>query len=230
MPNLTRRTLVKGGTTLATTGVFTGATLLEWARAWAQTAPWKPEKGAELSLLRWKYFVQSEDDTFVALIDAFTKATGVKVTISRESVDDIQPKASVAANTGAGPDLIWGLYSLPHLFPQKCLDVSDVADYLGNKYGGWVPSAVTYGKSGGGKWIDIPICYNGVVINYRISSLKQAGFSKFPATTDEFLEYAKATKKNNTPGGFALGHASGDANTWVHWCLWAHGGNMVDLD
>jgi multiple sugar transport system substrate-binding protein len=30
------------------------------------------------------------------------------------------------------------------------------------------------------------------------------------------------------PGGFALGHASGDANSWVHWCLWAHGGNLVD--
>ena len=35
-------------------------------------------------------------------------------------------------------------------------------------------------------------------------------------------------KKNNTPGGFALGHASGDGNAWVHWCLWAHGGNLVD--
>ena len=57
--------------------------LLEWAKAWAQTAPWKPEKGAQLSLLRWKYFVQSEDDAFVALLDAFTKATGVKVTVTR---------------------------------------------------------------------------------------------------------------------------------------------------
>jgi multiple sugar transport system substrate-binding protein len=35
-------------------------------------------------------------------------------------------------------------------------------------------------------------------------------------------------KKNNTPGGFALGHASGDGNGWVHWCLWSHGGNTVD--
>ena len=37
-------------------------------------------------------------------------------------------------------------------------------------------------------------------------------------------------KKNNTPGGMALGHASGDGNGWVHWCLWAHGGNTVDKD
>ena len=139
----------------------------------------------------------------------------------------MQPKASVAANTGVGPDLIWGLYSLPHLFPQKCVDVTDVADYLGKKYGGWAASAVAYGKSGN-KWIAIPVCYTGVLLNYRIASLKNAGFTKFPGTTDEFLAYAKASKANGTPGGLALGHASGDANAWVYWCLWAFGGNLVD--
>jgi multiple sugar transport system substrate-binding protein len=228
MTNFTRRTLVRGGTALAASGALTGPALLDWAKAWAQNAPWKPEPGAQLSMLRWKYFVQAEDDEFVKLMEAFAKATGVKVTISRESYEDVQPKASVAANTGAGPDLFWGLYSLPHLFPQKCLDVTDVADYLGKKYGGWVPSAVAYGKGSGQKWIDIPICYTGSLINYRISSLKKAGFSKFPTTTDEFLECAKATKKNGTPGGLALGHASGDGNTWAYWCLWAFGGNIVD--
>ncbi len=146
MTNFTRRTVIKGGTALAATGALTGPALFEWARAWAQAAPWKPEKDAKLSMLRWKYFVQSEDEAFVKLIEAFTQATGVKVDISRESYEDVQPKASVAANTGTGPDLFWGLYSLPHLFPQKCVDVTDVADYLGKKYGGWVDSAIKYGK------------------------------------------------------------------------------------
>lgn len=222
MTQLSRRTLVKMGA-----AALAGPSFLEWSKAWAQTAPWKPEKGAQLSMLRWKYFVQAEDDAFVALLDNFTKATGVKVTVSRESYEDVQPKASVAANTGAGPDIFWGLYSLPHLFPQKCIDVTDVAEYLGKKYGGWAPSAIAYGKSGN-KWIDVPICYTGNLLNYRLSSLKKAGFSKFPATTDQFLAYAKATKANNTPGGFALDHASGDGNGWVYWCLWAHGGNLVD--
>jgi multiple sugar transport system substrate-binding protein len=227
MTIITRRTLLGSATAAVAAGALTGPALLDWAKAWAQTAPWKPEKGATLSLLRWKYFVQSEDDQFVKLIDAFTQATGVKVTISRESYEDVQPKASVAANTGAGQDMFWGLYSLPHLFPQKCLDVTDVADYLGKKYGGWVESAQKYGKSGN-KWIAIPVCYSGNMLNYRIDASNKAGFSKFPTKTDEFLEYAKAMKKNNTPGGFALGHASGDGNAWVHWCLWANGGNVVD--
>jgi multiple sugar transport system substrate-binding protein len=226
--NLTRRTLVKGGTALATAGALTGPALLEWATAWAQTAPWKPERGAQLSMLRWKYFVQSEDDAFVMLMDVFTKATGVKIMISRESNEDVTPKASVAANTGAGPDIFWGIFSLPHLFPQKCLDVTDVADYLSKKYGSWAPSAIAYGKGSGTKWIDIPISYTASLLNYRLSSMKKAGFSKFPETTAEFLEYAKATKANGTPGGFALGHAPGDGNGWAYWCLWAHGANLVD--
>jgi multiple sugar transport system substrate-binding protein len=93
MTTFTRRTLVKGGTALAATGALAGPALLDWAKAWAQAAPWKPEKDAKLSMLRWKYFVQSEDDAFVKLIDAFTKATGVKVDIARESYEDVQPKA-----------------------------------------------------------------------------------------------------------------------------------------
>lgn len=222
--NFDRRSLIKGGAAL---GLGAGTGLLDFAKAWAQTAPWKPEAGAQLSMLRWKYFVQSEDDAFVKMIDAFTAATGVKVQISRESYEDVQPKASVAANTGAGPDVFWGLYSLPHLFPQKCVDVSDVADYLGKKYGGWVDSAVQYSQSGG-KWIGIPVCYSGNLMNYRVSVMQKAGFKEFPKTTDEFLEYAKATKANGSPGGFALGHASGDGNGWIYWCLWAFGGNHVD--
>src|SRR5262249_44337609 len=228
MPMFPRRTLVKGATSLAAAGALAGPALLEWAKARAQAAPWKPEKGAQLSLLRWKAFVPAEDDAFAVIMDAFTKATGVKITILRESNDDVQPKAMVAVNTGAGPDLFWGLFSLPHLFPNKCLDVTDVADYLGNKYGGWAPGAIAYGRGAGTKWIDIPVCYNGTEINYRVSSLRKAGFSRFPATTDEFLDYAKAMKANNTPGGFALGRAIGDGNNWVYWCLWAFGGNLVD--
>jgi multiple sugar transport system substrate-binding protein len=225
---LTRRTLVKGGTALATSAALAGPELLEWAKAWAQTAPWIPERGAQLSLLRWKYFVPAEDEAFIAAMDGFTKATGVKINVIRESGDDVQPKASVAVNIGAGPDLFWGLHSLPHLFPNKCLDLTDVTEYLGKKYGGWAPSAIVYGKGTENRWIGIPISFAGSIINYRISSLRKEGYTKFPETTAEFLDYAKAMKANKTPGGMSLGHAPVDANNWAYWCLWTHGGNMVD--
>jgi len=226
MSNFTRRSVVKGGGAL---GIAASANLVAYAKAWAQASPWKPEAGATINMLRWKRFLQSEEDSFLKIIDAFTKATGVKVNVTNESFDDIQPKASVAANTGQGPDVIWPLHSTPHLFPDKCLDVSDVADYLGKKYGGWVPVGEAYGKSKG-KWIDIPVAINGGYINYRIKAMKDAGFSKFPDKTDGFLELCKAMQKNNTPAGFAFGHASGDANGWLHWLLWSHGAFLVDKD
>jgi multiple sugar transport system substrate-binding protein len=221
----TRRHVLQSGAALA--GAGAAANLALFAQAWAQDAPFKPEKGAKLQLLRWKRFVQSEEDSFMALVDAFSKATGVEVKVINESLDDVQPKASVAANTNQGPDMFWGLYSLPHLFPTKCVEVTDVANYLGKKYGGWVPTAETYGKSGG-KWIAIPVAYNGNVINYRQSMIEKAGFKEVPKDTAGFLELMKALKEKSVPGGFALGRASGDGNAWVHWALWAYGGNLVD--
>ena len=223
--NFTRRHVLQTGAAFAGAGA---ANLALWAQAWAQSSPFKPEKGASLQLLRWKRFVQSEEDSFMALVANFTKATGVEVKVINESLDDVQPKASVAANTNQGPDMFWGLYSLPHLFPTKTVDVTDVATYLGKKYGGWVPTAETYGKGAGGKWIAIPVAYNGNLINYRISMIEKAGFKEVPKDTAGFLELMKALKEKSTAGGMALGRASGDGNAWVHWALWSHGANLVD--
>src|ERR1700759_505633 len=136
-----RRSLLKGGATLlATAATMSAEQLLGYAKAWAQAAPWKPEAGAKINLLRWKRFVESEDVAFMKIVDAFQKATGVPINVSNESYDDIQPKASVAANTGQGLDMGWGLYSLPFLFPNKCTAMTAVDDYLGKKGGGWTKS------------------------------------------------------------------------------------------
>ncbi len=229
MKNLkfTRRSVLKGGTALAGLAALESTRLLAFASAWAQSAKFKPEKGAKIQLLRWKRFVQAEDDAFRAIVASFTKTTGCEVTILEEGLDDVQPKASVAANTGRGPDMFWGIYSMPQLFPDKALDMSDLAAHLGKTHGGWVSLAETYGKAKG-KWICIPVCISGNYINYRRSSIEKAGFKEVPSDLGGYLELMKALKKNNTPGGFALGHASGDANAWTHWLLWAHGGAMVD--
>jgi multiple sugar transport system substrate-binding protein len=67
-------------------------------------------------------------------------------------------------------------------------------------------------------------------MTYRKSAVDKAGFKDFPKDFPGFLELCKALKKNNTPAGFALGHASGDANGWLHWLLWGHNAWTVDKD
>src|SRR5438046_10514319 len=110
MHDFTRRSLLQGGTALAAGAALTGPALLDWAKAWAQASPWKPEAGAKLTVMRWKRFVEAEDQAFNAMVEAFKKATGTDMNVFSESFEDIQPKASVAANTGTGPDLEWGLH------------------------------------------------------------------------------------------------------------------------
>jgi multiple sugar transport system substrate-binding protein len=227
MQNFTRRALLQGGTALATAGALTGPALLDWAKAWAADAPWKAEQGAKLTLMRWKRFVPEEDAAFMEIVAAFKAATGTEMNVFSESFEDVQPKASVAANTGSGLDMVWGLYTLPQLFPTKVLKMNDVADYLGKKYGGWTDAPSRTVKKGD-DWLGIPIATVGGYMTYRKSAIEKAGFKEFPSDFPGFLELCKGLKKNNTPAGFALGHASGDANAWLHWILWGHGAYTVD--
>src|SRR5260370_26984642 len=156
MYDFTRRSLLQGGTALAAAGALTGPALLDFAKAWAQTAPWKAEPGAKLTVMRWKRFVPAEDDAFNAMVAAFKAATGTDMNVFSESFQDVQPKASVAANTGSGLDLAWGLHTLPQLFPTKVLKVNDVADYLRGKYAGRSVAPAPTPKQGN-DWLGIPV-------------------------------------------------------------------------
>src|SRR5437016_8611921 len=229
MTDFTRRSMLQGGTALGVAGALTEPALFDFAKAWAQTAPWKPEKGAKLTVMRWKRFVGAEDKAFNEMVAAFKAATGTDMNVFSESFEDVQPKASVAANTGSGMDLAWGLHTLPQLFPTKVIELNDVADYLGKKYGGWTAAAEATCKQGN-KWLGIPVATIGGYMTYRNSSVDKAGFTEFPKDFPGFLDLCKKLKANNTPAGFALGHASGDANAWLHWILWGHGAYTVDKD
>jgi len=223
MTRITRRRFLQAS---AVAGAALGTPML--ARdSYAQELSFKPEQGAKLRVLRWKRFVQGDEDQWMANTRAFTAKTGVEVTVDNENWEDLRPKAAVAANVGSGPDIILSTNDDPHQYPDKLLEIGDLCEYLGKKYGPWYPGALAYGKSGG-RWIALPLGSGGNCMNYRTSHLKAAGFKEFPKDTDGFLKLCKGLKKNGTPSGFALGNATGDANAWCHWLIWAFGGKMVD--
>jgi multiple sugar transport system substrate-binding protein len=128
---------------------------------------------------------------------------------------------------GAGPDIIIGTNDDPHKFPEKLVDLTDLANYLGGKYGGWYDVCKQYGMRNN-RWIALPQGTPGACLNYRVSHLRAAGFEQFPKDSATFLKMCQALKAKGTPVGFALGHATGDANSWCHWVLWGHGGKLVD--
>src|SRR5262245_57591577 len=94
----------------ATAGVAAGAAMggsaLGTPEAAAQQYKATPEKGARLRVLRWKRFVQGDEDTWAANTKKFTQATGIEVRVDAEGWEDVRPKAAVAANVGSGPDIV----------------------------------------------------------------------------------------------------------------------------
>ena len=157
MSDIKRRDFLK-----ATAGVAAGAAvgsggLLLPASAAAQATAWnlKPEKGAKLRVLRWKRFVQGDEDVWAANTKKFTAMTGIEVRVDAEGWEDVRPKAAVAANVGSGPDIIISTMEDAHQYPDKLVDVTDLANYLGVKYGGWYDSARAYGMHGKNRWVAI---------------------------------------------------------------------------
>jgi multiple sugar transport system substrate-binding protein len=186
-----------------------------------------PEKGAKLRVLRWKRFVQGDEDVWMANTKKFTQLTGIDVRVDSEGWEDVRPKAAVAANVGSGPDIVVGWFDDPHQYPDKLIDLTDLAGYLGNKYGGWYDVCKKYGMRNN-KWIAITLGVIGNAIVYRDSHVKAAGFDGIPKDTAGFLKLCQEMKAKGTPPGFALGKAVGDGNNWAHWLLWSHGGKLVD--
>lgn len=238
MKKFSRRDFLKYSAGGAAAAASAGAGLLPSVAHAAQAATgssYKPifdiEDGAKLQLLRWTGFVDSDEKVWNKSSKAFTDATGVPVQIQYLTWTEMQPKSALAAQLGSGPDIIMGWYDTPFIFPDRLVDVSDVAEYLGKKYGGWYDVAHSYGYSEDQKrWIAVPIGGPGNAMAHRRSWVQEAGYDTFPKDTDGFLEMCQKLKKNGHPVGFPLGHAVGDGNSWTYWLLWAFGGKPVNQD
>jgi len=186
-----------------------------------------PERGASLRVMRPTKFIDGDQLVFEANTKKFIEKTGVQVRIDYESWEDLRPKTAVAASIGAGPDIVLSWLDDAHQFPEKLVDLTDVATYIGEKHGGWWDVCTKYGRTKDGRWIAMPIGAGGGCITYRKSWLNEAGFDKIPDSFPGMLDVFKGYQKLGHPGGLALGNAVGDGNT-VHWLLWGHGGAVVD--
>jgi multiple sugar transport system substrate-binding protein len=229
MSEFNRRRFLESSAGVAAAATLGAGTALWSPPAQAQALALKPEKGAKLRVLRWSQFVQGDIDAYMVNVKKFIEKTGIEVRVDKEGWEDVRPKAAVAANTGAGPDIILSTNDDANLYPEKLLDVTDLCEYLGKKYGGWYPACNAFLRPDGHHWIGVPLGAAGSMMVYRESMLKAAGFDSFPKDTDAFLKMYRALKDKGTPGGMALGNATGDA-LWCNWLMWAFGGKLVDTN
>ena len=231
MNDITRRDALALGASAAALAV-TGASAQTASpiKAADVPAPSLPiEKGATLRMLRPVRFVKPDEDVFRANAAKFTEKTGVEVKVDFVGWEDINQQTAVTSNSGAGPDIIIGFSDAPHIYADKLIELTEVADYLGKRYGGWMWLAEKYGKRHkSNAWIGLPFGATSGPLIYRKSIIKAAGFDKVPEDHAGLLDLCQKLQKAGKPAGFALGNAVGDGNGFANWLLWSHNAALLD--
>ena len=140
-------------------------------------------------MLRPARFVEPDETIFRANTAKFQQATGIETRVDFVGWEDIRQQTAVASNTGTGPDIVIGWADDPHVYADKLVELSDVAEYLGKRYGGWSFLGEKYGKRDKtNNWIGIPFGGTTGPIVYRRSAVKEAGFDKIPNDHGEYLQ------------------------------------------
>ena len=229
---ITRRSILGTSAAVAAAGAAVPAFAQSRIQTAPATAPNLPiENGATLRMLRPVRFVQPDEEVFRANCARFTQQTGVQVRVDFVGWEDITQQTAVTANTGAGPDAIIGFNEAPHIYADKLVELNDVAEYIGTKYGGWLNLAQRYGKRHGtNTWIGLPFGASGGPLVWRKSAINAAGFQAPPDDHAGFLDLSRKLKAAGKPSGFALGNAVGDGNGFANWLIWSFGGQLVNED
>ena len=228
---ITRRSILATGAGAAalTVGGEAGAQSRVQSAAGVSAPQLAIESGATLRMLRPVRFVQPDEEVFRANCARFTQQTGVQVRVDFVGWEDINQQTAVTANTGAGPDMIVGFGDAPHIYADKLVEVSDIAEYLGRKYGGWMAVGEKYGKRHGtNNWIGLPFGGTAGPLVYRKSAVNEVGYQTPPSDHAGFLEMCRRLRRANKPAGFALGNAVGDGNGTANWLMWSFGASITD--
>jgi multiple sugar transport system substrate-binding protein len=181
----------------------------------------------ELTFLSWNHFVPASDDELRKQAEAFSKQANCTVRVDTIAHLQLPAKFAAEAASRSGHDMILAGTSTAFLYEQQLVDVDDVVEDLGKKYGGFYPFSkeAAYMASG---WKAVPWFWISFPATYNMAHYKKAGF-EVPKTWDELLKQGKVLKKQGNPVGIPISHCA-DANTTFWSVLWCHGGKVLDAD
>lgn len=181
-----------------------------------------------LSLLMWSHFVPAFDTYFDKYAQDWGAKNKVSVTVDHIPTNTIASRsaAEVAANSGHDLALVESGADV-NVFADKANDLSNLGNYLGSKYGGWIDLGKSVGEVKG-VWRGIPDFYISFPGLYRKDLFDQEGL-KAVDKWDDLVQVGKKLKPKNHPVGFAISQ-TGDANSTLVALLYCYGASWVAKD
>ena len=158
-------------------------------------------QGTKLHIVRWNDFIPEADVELKRQAPEASKALGAEVTFEFINANDLQPRITAGIQSGSGADIFHMLWNWPHLYQNGLVDVSDVAEPIGNAQGGYYDVfSSTARKWARGGWrsrmgqaaTPSPIAGPGFT---------EIGLKEFPKTWDEWREAGKKLKAKGKPVG-----------------------------
>ena len=215
---LSRRHLLKtAGAGVAGASLLT---MLEARQAPAQI------RGTSLRILQWSHFVPAYDTWFDKFVEEWGNKNGVKVRVDRIPHLELPSRLAAEFAAGRGHDLVYFVGTiLTGLYYKNLVDMSDVAERVGNKWGGWIPAATPISVVEG-RWHAVPDFYIVAPLLWRKDLFDQAGLPA-PDTWDQARIAARTLRPKGHPTGIAFSHCN-DANLFLRSIVFSHGAQEAD--
>jgi multiple sugar transport system substrate-binding protein len=185
------------------------------AAAAAQTGPLPAAKeGSSLRILLWSHFVPAYDEWFDNYAKEWGDKNKVEVKVDHIRNADIPARLSAEASAGAGHDLFeFQAVIQTHTYQDKLVDLTDIANAVGQKYGGWIDTAKNVGVVEG-QWKAM-LTYLIVQPHlYRKDYFAEVGADKFPDDYMTLLDLSAKMKEKGHPCGLPLANCNDGNHNW----------------
>jgi multiple sugar transport system substrate-binding protein len=193
---------------------------------------------AKPTITYWNGLTGADGKVMDAMIDQFTKETGIKVEQQRIVWADLYAKIQVSVPAGEGPDLcLIHTVEVPHFAEDGILEAMPDATVGAKGFKGedYIPST-WQGATFQGKRYAIPLDVPQHLLYMNVKVMRDAGLAgadgqpKVPAGGAELVAMAKQIAKGDT-FGFAIGTVNPGKYTWgFHNLLWQNGANVYGPD
>lgn len=195
----------------------------------AQAAPLPvAKKGSTLSILLWSHFVPAYDDWLNGFAKTWGDQNGVTVKVDHVRNLDLPARFAAEASAGAGHDIIeFQAVIQTHTYEDKLVDVSDVADAVSKKYGGWIGMATNAGLVNG-TWRAVLSYFIAQPNIYRKDYFDEVG-APYPDDYLTLLDSSRKLKAAGHPCGQALSNANDGNHNWRS-VLYSFGGTETSPD
>ncbi|HTK88606.1 MAG TPA: extracellular solute-binding protein [Verrucomicrobiae bacterium] len=204
-PHVSRRRFLQVGGA----GVAAGSllTMLDARQAPAQI------KGTSLRMLLWSHYVPAYDVWFDKFTKEWGEKTGVKVRVDHMPHLELPARYAAEFAAGSGHDLIYFVGQiLTGQYYRNLVDLSDIAEGLGKKYGGWLESSKSAAQVNGA-WYALPDFFISIPVLWRKDLFGSVGLGE-PKTWDDLRKAAGQLKAKGHPTGMQFSHCNDANHNW----------------